>query len=87
MGEPLLDRLRGRPKTSQINYFSVPVEGAVRAPDVAQIDAERHLNLGLSAWDFSDGVLRWLLHGKQSLRFGIPARPICDCRFVYIRAY
>jgi hypothetical protein len=37
------------------------------APDVAKVDADRDLNLGLSAWDFRDEVLRWLLHGKQSL--------------------
>jgi hypothetical protein len=31
--------------------------------------ADRHLDLGVPAWNFSDKVLRWLLHGKQSLRF------------------
>jgi hypothetical protein len=37
------------------------------APDVAKIDADRNLDLGLPAWDFSDELLRWLLHGEQSL--------------------
>jgi hypothetical protein len=54
-------------KRPPINDFSVPVEGPVMAPDVAKIDANRHLNLGLSAWDFNDGVLRWLLHGNSLL--------------------
>jgi hypothetical protein len=30
-----------------------------------RVDADRHLNLGRSAWDFSDEVLRWLLHGNS----------------------
>jgi hypothetical protein len=67
IGEPLLDSLRGGTEAPPINYFSVLVEGAVMAPDVAKVDADRDLNLGLSARDFSDGVLRWLLYGKQSL--------------------
>ena len=37
------------------------------APDVAKVDADRDLNLGLPAWDFSDEVLRWLLHGNSLL--------------------
>jgi len=28
------------------------------APDIAKVDADRHLNLGLPAWNFSDEVLR-----------------------------
>jgi hypothetical protein len=39
------------------------------APDIPKVDADRHLDLGVPAWNFSDKVLRWLLHGKQSLRF------------------
>jgi hypothetical protein len=31
------------------------------APDVAKVDADRDLNLGLPAWDFSDEVLRVVL--------------------------
>jgi hypothetical protein len=76
IGEPLLDRLRSGPEVATVDHFSVLVEGAVMAPDVAKIDADRHLNLGLSARDFSDEVLRWLLHGKPSLRSGRPAHPI-----------
>jgi hypothetical protein len=36
------------------------------APNIPEVDADRHGNLGLSAWGFRDEVLRWLLHGKQS---------------------
>jgi hypothetical protein len=38
------------------------------APDIAKVDADRDLNLGLPAWDFSDEVLRWLLHGNSLRR-------------------
>ena len=38
------------------------------APDIAKVDPDRHLHLGVPAWNFSDEVLRRLLHGKQSLR-------------------
>jgi hypothetical protein len=37
------------------------------APNIAQIDADRQLGLGTPAGYFCDEVLRWLLHGKQSL--------------------
>ena len=46
------------------------------APDIAKVDADRDLNLGLSAWNFSDEVLRWLLHGNSLLLLGGPAHPI-----------
>jgi len=65
--EPLLDRLRRGPEAATIDYFSVLVEGAVMAPDITKVDADRDLNLGLPAWDFSDEVLRWLLHGNTLL--------------------
>jgi hypothetical protein len=35
------------------------------APDIAKVDANRHLHPGLPAWDFRDEVLRWLLHGNS----------------------
>jgi hypothetical protein len=41
------------------------------APDIAKVDANRQLGLGLSAWNFCDEVLRRLLHGKQSLPSGV----------------
>jgi hypothetical protein len=63
----VMPSLRGSSESSPINDFSVLVEGAVMPPDVAKVDADRHLNLGLSAWDFSDEVLRWLLHGNSLL--------------------
>jgi hypothetical protein len=52
---------QGGSEASPIDYFSVLVEGAVMAPDIA---ADRDLNLGLSAWNFSDEVLRQV-HGNS----------------------
>jgi hypothetical protein len=48
------------------------------APDIAKIDTNRQLGPGLPAGNFSDEVLRWILHGKQSLRSDSegPAHPI-----------
>jgi hypothetical protein len=37
------------------------------APDITKINANRQLVLGLSAWNFCDGVLRRLLHGNSLL--------------------
>src|ERR1700735_5107661 len=37
------------------------------APDIAKVNTDRDLNLGLPAWNFSDEVLRWLLHGNSLL--------------------
>jgi hypothetical protein len=34
------------------------------APNIPEIDADRHDNPRLSAWDFRDGMLRWVLHGQ-----------------------
>jgi hypothetical protein len=45
-------------------------------PDIAKVNTDRHLNVGLSAWDFCDEVMRRLFHGKQSLRSGRSAHPI-----------
>src|SRR5580692_13087648 len=67
VGEPLLDRLWGGPEAATVDHFSVLVEGAVMAPDIAKVDADRDLNLGLPAWNFSNEVLRWLLHGNSLL--------------------
>jgi hypothetical protein len=72
-----LDRLRSSSEASPINDFSVLVKGAVMAPDIAKVDANCHLSLGLSAWDFSDEVLRWLLH-RNSLS---PFRKTCSSHF------
>ena len=65
---------RGLVKTSA---FSVLVEGAVMAPDIAKVDADRHPNLGLPVWNFSDEVLRWLLHGNSLS----PFRKTCSSHF------
>jgi hypothetical protein len=46
------------------------------APDIAKVDANRHLHLGLPAWDFCDEVLRWLLHGNSLYLPERPAHPI-----------
>jgi hypothetical protein len=45
------------------------------APDISQVDADHRGNPGLSVRDFSDEVLRWLLHGNSLLLRG-PAHPI-----------
>jgi hypothetical protein len=37
------------------------------APDIAKVDADRQLNLGPTAWNFRDEVMRCLLHGNSSL--------------------
>ena len=74
--EPLLDRLRGRPEPAPVDDLTIYVERAVLAPDVARVDADRHLNPRLPTWDFSNALLRWLLYEKQSLRSGRPAHPI-----------
>jgi hypothetical protein len=38
------------------------------APNIPKVDPDRHLQLGLPACNFRNEVLRWLLHGQQSLR-------------------
>src|SRR5579871_2856411 len=63
--KPLLDSLRCRSEAAAIDYFAVLVESAVMAPDISEVDADRHGNPGLSAWDFRDEVQRWLLHGNS----------------------
>ena len=35
------------------------------APDIAKIDADRHLRLGLSAWNFRDEVLQCFFMGNS----------------------
>lgn len=39
-------------------------------PDIAKIDPNGDLELGPSAWNFSNEVLRWLLHGNSVLLQG-----------------
>jgi hypothetical protein len=46
------------------------------APNISKVDTDRHGNPRLSAWDFRDEVLRWLLHGIKSPPSGEPAHPI-----------
>jgi hypothetical protein len=35
------------------------------APNISKIDADGHLNPGLSAWDFRDEMLRRVFHGSS----------------------
>jgi hypothetical protein len=65
ISEPLRDGLRCCPETASTNDLSAFVEGAVVAPDIAKIDPDRHLDLVLSAWNFRDEMLRWLLQGNS----------------------
>jgi hypothetical protein len=64
-------------ETTSIDHFSLFVERAVMAPDISKVDADCHLDPGLSAWNFRDEMLRWLFHGEQSLLSEGPAYPIC----------
>src|SRR5271154_6316395 len=67
IGKPLLDCLGTGPEAATTDHLPFLVERAVMAPDISKVDSDRHLNLGLSAWDFRNGVLRWLLHGNSLL--------------------
>jgi hypothetical protein len=44
----------GSPEAATINHFSVSVDVAVMAPDIAEDDADSNINLGLPVWDFSN---------------------------------
>jgi hypothetical protein len=44
--EPLLDRLRRGSEAASIDHSAFLVEGAVMAPYVAKVDADRQLYLG-----------------------------------------
>jgi hypothetical protein len=57
VGEPLLDGLRRGPEATSTNDLSILVERAVMAPDIPKVDADRHLELGLPAWDFRDEMI------------------------------
>jgi len=35
------------------------------APDISKVDTDRHLNPGLSVWNFRDEVLRRVFHGNS----------------------
>lgn len=48
------------------------------APDIAKIDSDRKLKLGLSVGNFSNGVMQGLFHDEQSLPFG----KACSSHFV-----
>jgi hypothetical protein len=59
--KPLIDRLRCGSEAASINYLTVFVQGAVMAPDIPKINADRQLEPGLPAWNFRDEVMRRLL--------------------------
>ena len=44
----------GSPEAAKINHFSVSVDVAVMAPDIAKADADSDINLALPVWDFSN---------------------------------
>jgi hypothetical protein len=48
----------------------------VMAPDISKIDPNRHPNLGDTAWNFRDEVVRWLFHGNSLSGPRRPAHPI-----------
>jgi hypothetical protein len=41
------------------------VELAVVAPNISEVNADRHDNQGMSAWDFRNEVLRRVFHGNS----------------------
>jgi hypothetical protein len=63
------------------DHFTALVESAVMAPDIAKVDANRHLHHGLSAWDFRDEVLRWLLQYNS-----LPSRATCSSHLAVLTA-
>jgi hypothetical protein len=46
-------------ENASTNDLSRVVERAVVAPDISQIDPDRHPDLGLSAWDFIRRTAEW----------------------------
>ncbi len=60
--KPLLDPFRAGSEAASIDHFSFFVERAVMAPDISKVDANRHLNSGLSAGYFCDEGTRCLFH-------------------------
>jgi hypothetical protein len=65
IGKPLLNGLRCGPEAASVHNLTISVELAVMAPDIAKIDPDRYLELGLPAWNIGNEVLRWLLHGDS----------------------
>jgi hypothetical protein len=63
--EPLLDGLRHDPEATPVHNLTILVGRAVMTPDIAKIDPDRNREPGLPAWNFSDEMLRRLLHGNS----------------------
>ena len=63
-------------EAASINHLSLFGERSLMARDIAKTNADRHLNPGLSVWNFRDGVIRWLFHGGRfsdpNTCFGVP---------------
>jgi hypothetical protein len=66
-----------RKEATSANDVSTLVSRAVVAPDISEVGPDRHLELGLPAWDFRNEVLRWLLHRTVS-----PTRKACSSHFL-----
>lgn len=77
VGEPLIDGLRCGSEAASIDHFSLLVQGAVTAPYVTNVDADRQLYLATLPRCFCDEVIRWIFHWN-SLRpsYRGPAHPI-----------
>ena len=66
-------------EAASINQPSLFGARSLMARDIAKTNADRHLNPGLSVWNFRDGVIGWLFHGdrfsdpKQLLRGSVPS--------------
>jgi hypothetical protein len=54
------------------------------APDIAKIDPDRYLELGLPAWNIGNEVLRWLLHGDSLSLKNLLPRKCSPTQFVVV---
>jgi hypothetical protein len=66
-----------RARGISVNHFSIFIERAVVAPYISKVDTDRHLILGLSAWNFRDEVQRRGFHGNSLS----PVRKTCLSHF------
>src|SRR5271170_4702900 len=79
IGKPLLDCLGTGPEAATTDHLTFLVERAVMAPDISKVDSDRHLNLGLSAWDFRKWGAALASSWEQSPTSGGP----CSSHFRY----
>jgi hypothetical protein len=59
---------RRSPEASSTSDIAILLERAVMAPTSPKVDPDRHLELGLPAWNFGDEVVALASSWEQSLR-------------------